>query len=552
MFLKNKNILKLILIFLVLSVVVLFLYMPVFKNFFQQDEWAGFANYYSVGYNQYILNSLLPDPGHYVPLFKMVFATEFKFFGFNHNIWVMVSILWHILNSFLVYLLAKKIFKLEWQSITSSILFAVFAAGQQATSWVVANGATQGATTFVILSLIYFFDNKIGLSLVMLVVSMLFKEISIGIFAFIPLIIIFQNYVQKKKMFDKRIFYFLGVTVFYIIFRYLTFLGIFSDVKAPVITESQSKLEILFNIATFPIKAIAQTSIPSFVYLETSKLIAEKLPDGIAGAPATTFFDNFYLKYVFQSLNLLVFIIILLITIFVASFKKNRLTAISVFGLIFVAISSVIYALSPGRSGFVPIIDSRNLYLPSIGIIFFLVGIVSVIKKWKLSVLILFILILFNIIITRLELNKISDVGQDRIKILHQISKDNLKLSNKQIFYIESDTSYYGLPDEIRILPFQSGFGQTLLVWYSNYTDFPKDFYKDHFLWDIDSQGYKEIDGRGFGYFRNFDLLITTLKEYNLPVDSVIAYSWNSKESKLTNITEVTRSKLKNEKVIRK
>ena len=64
-----------------------------------------------------------------------------------------------------------------------------------------------------------------------------------------------------------------------------------------------------------------------------------------------------------------------------------------------------------------------------------------------------------------------------RHNILNQISEDNLKLTDKQVFYTESDTSYYGLPDETKILPFQSGFGQTLLVWFEKSERFPNDFF---------------------------------------------------------------------------
>lgn len=539
---------KNILVAISLSIVILFLYFPILSNFFQQDEWATFAEIYLSGYKNYILKALVPDPGHYIPFARIFFAICTYIFEFDYIKWSLVSIIWHILNSYLVFLLAKKIFKENWQSIFSGILFAVFAAGQQATSWVVANGATQGATSLVLLSLIYFFESKIFLSILMLILSMLFKEIAIGMFVFLPLLIIFQNYSAKKKIFDKRILYFISVAVFYVIFRYLTFLGIFSDIKAPVITESQSKQEILFNIATFPIKGISQTFIPPYVFLEASKFIADKMPDGIAGSPGTTYFDNFYLKYVFGALTLIVLVIITTLFLVVLRFKKGNLATIAFLGLVFVGINSTIYALSPGRTGFVPIIDSRNLYMPSIGMAFFVVSFASLFKNWRWSAVILTLFAAFNIFVTQLELKGISEVGKNRLNILNQISRDNLKLKDKQIFFIESDTSYYGLPDTVRILPFQSGFGQTLLVWFENNEKFPTEFFDNAYLWPIDSQGYKEVEGRGFGYIRDYSLLSSTLKEYNLPIESVVAYSWNSKKEKLTNITNETRLKLKSGK----
>ncbi|MEK7169193.1 MAG: hypothetical protein AAB778_04225 [Patescibacteria group bacterium] len=540
----RKNIITLALF----TIFIIILYFPIFNNFFQQDEWSAFANIYIVGYREYILNALIPDPGHYVPFARILLAVYFKMFQLDYWKWALVSVIWHISNSFLVYVLARKIFKENWQAFSSGILFALFAAGQQATSWVVADGATHGATFFILLSIILFFESKIWLSLLMLLFSLLFKEIAVGIFAFFPLLIIVKNYLEKKKIFDIRILYFIVVAIFYVGFRYLTFLGIFSNITAPIITESQTANDITYNIATFPIKGISQIIIPQYILLETSKFIAIKLPDGIAGLPGTNFFDNFYLKYVFESLVYFVFVIISIIMILLLKFKRNKMVTIATFGLIFAAINSMIYALSPGRSSFIPIIDSRNLYLPSIGIIFFIVGIASLFKNWKLSYIFILIFTIFNFVVTKIELTKISNIGSQRQNILNQITQDNLLLKDKQIFYIESDTSYYGLPDEIRILPFQSGFGQTLLVWFSNQSDFPKDLYKDQFLWDLKSQGYKEVGNRGFGYFRELNLLKSTLSEYNLSIESVVAYSWDSKEEKLTNITEAIRSKLKGDK----
>ncbi len=540
----RKNIFILILI----ASLSIWLYFPILGDFFQQDEWAGFSDYYQVdggNYLKYVAQSFIPDPGHYVPLFKILFATSFKLFQFDYWKWASLSILWHILNSVLVYILAKRLFKDEIKSILTSLLFIVFAAGQQATSWAVADGATHGATFFVLLSLIFFTESKILISILMLTISMLFKEISIAMFAFYPLLIMYQNHTNKLKILDKNIFYFVAAGITYFIFRYLTFLGIFSNVAAPVITESQGLNEILFNVFTFPVKGISQTIVPPYVYLEASKFVAVWLPDGITGLPGTTYFDNFYLQYVSGALVLGVFIIVLLLTIFVIKAKKGKVVAIALFGLLFTALNSMIYALSPGRSSSVPIIDSRNLYLPSVGIIFLIASVASSFRNFKWGVLVISLFIVFNIAITRQELNKISTIGGHRQGILQQIYRDNLKLSNKQIFYFESDTSYYGLPDEVRILPFQSGMGKTLLVWYQNTEKFPLEFFRDSYLWPIDSQGYKEVKDRGFGYFREFDLLKVAIKEYNLPVDSVVAYSWNSKENKLTDITEKVRLKLK-------
>lgn len=541
---------KILLFLLLITVLIVGLYFSIFNDFFQQDEWAGLGMYYMTNggdFWKYISDAFIPDPGHYVPLYKIVIATSFKLFEFEYWKWAALSVSWHIANSLLVYFLAQKIFKNNFQALCSSVLFAVFASGHQATSWILADGATHGATFFILLSLIFLFRSKTTLSLVALVVSMLFKEIGIGMFLFMPTLIAFQNYKKKVKVIDKNVIFFIATGGLYFLFRYLTFLGIFSDIVSPIITESQNLREIFVNIGTFPVKAVSQTLIPIHLLLELSKYLANRLPDAVAGSPGTTFFDFFYLKYVLTVLVWGMFFFLLLLVALVIKATKNKNTSIILFSLAFVMINSLIYAMSPGRSGFVPIIDSRNLYLPSIGTIFLIVSVSGVLfKNWRLSALLLFIFFGMNVITTKIELNRLSDMGGVRREILQKIYSDNLKLNKSQIFYIQSDTSYYGLPDNVHILPFQSGIGQTLLVWYQRTENFPTDFFAKEYLWPIDSQGYKEIDGRGFGYFREYSLLKSTLKEYNLPVDAVVSYSWNSKFNILTNITEEVRTKLKN------
>jgi hypothetical protein len=186
--------------------------------------------------------------------------------------------------------------------------------------------------------------------------------------------------------------------------------------------------------------------------------------------------------------------------------------------------------------------------MPSIGMIFLILSISTTLFKnrWGTLSIILPILLL-NVLVTRIEINKVSESGNIRKNILDQISSDYPKLNNKQILYFESDTSYFGLPENVRILPFQSGLGQTLLVWYHRRENFDSIFFKNEFLWEIDSQGYLEHGVRGFGYFREFDKLAESLKYNNLAPDNVIAYRWNSRTSSLIEITAEIRKKLNNE-----
>ena len=137
--------------------------------------------------------------------------------------------------------------------------------------------------------------------------------------------------------------------------------------------------------------------------------------------------------------------------------------------------------------------------------------------------------------------------SRTRKSILDQIIKTYPRLPEKVVFYTESDTAFYGLPPEERIMPFQSGFGQTLLVWYFNQGEnWPACFFKpeDDFLFAITEEGYRECSGRGFGYFRNFNLLQETLVENNLSKENVIAFVFKLKYNELIDVTRKVRENL--------
>ena len=84
-----------------------------------------------------------------------------------------------------------------------------------------------------------------------------------------------------------------------------------------------------------------------------------------------------------------------------------------------------------------------------------------------------------------------------------------------------------------------------MLVWYNEHGEnFPSCFFKGQFLYVLQSQGYRQCEGRGFGYFRKAEDLKKSIKENNLRPENVVAFSYISSENSLKNITQKTREKL--------
>ena len=135
-----------------------------------------------------------------------------------------------------------------------------------------------------------------------------------------------------------------------------------------------------------------------------------------------------------------------------------------------------------------------------------------------------------------------TETGELRKGILQQIKREYPSLPEKVIFYVESDTPYYGMSENIP--PFETGLGQVLLVWYYSTERFPGQLFGNKFLRPITKQDYKEAGGRGFGFFRYIGLLKERVKKYNLHEESVTAFRYSGRLAVLGNITDQTRENL--------
>ncbi|QQS38608.1 hypothetical protein IPM62_04470 [Candidatus Woesebacteria bacterium] len=519
-------------------------YIRCFQSFFAQDEWLAFADVLGdVGKNPLVtvISYFRLEINHYNPLQRIVFLTIFKLFNLNYQMWFGASLVWHLVNVVLVYKLVLLNLKRKYYASIVALLFGVSASIYQATTWVGANINTHGATSFTLISIYYFIKyGKTGnfrrwsYSIVLLIAALLFKEIAIGMFALYALILYLSN--NKNK--HKQLIATLATGVSFFVLR-AGMLFIHNVGATPMITETQSLTDITYNLLTFPMKTVTQTVIPLQYFIKISYFIAAKIPESLRPVIGTTTFDLFAQKIILEGLSLAFFVIFsYLIYIVYIRHKDKEKKNIILFFYVYVILNSLIYALSPERFGKINVLDSRNLYLTSVGVFILLIMIVdSLFKNKKAQHIALSIVIITNIVALTGQIKTLVDYGIIRKNILLAVKASHTKLPDRVVFYTQSDTSYFGLPETDKILPFQSGLGQTLLVWYSE-EKLPVQFYENKFLWEIKEEGYKEYDGRGFGYFRDKDKLFNAIKEYNIPSNAIIAYKWQGDIESLIEITD--------------
>ncbi|MDO8503209.1 MAG: discoidin domain-containing protein [bacterium] len=540
--------------FLVIVLLIIILYRQTPLFFFQQDEWLAFGRHITLkreGLSAVLVEAFSPTVGHYNPLKFLTINFLFSVFGLNYKAYALTSVFLHIVSAFLVLQVVRIATKSLYLALLAAFLFGIMAAGSQATTWVVADISTHGATILGILSVVSFFsflqttnDKFFRTSVILLILSLLFKEITIGLFLLLPLAFyLFSNGSLRKK--HKYPVSILVVGGIYLALRVSMFFLPNSQQAESLVTQTQSLQQIFLNLLILPINSVAQSLVPVNLLLSIAREIASRLPTEFVGERFTPEYDLFIQQTVLGALSGLIFLGTLVLAIFTWwKYKGKMLAKVIVFALAWIVLNSFLFALSPERRGLMSIVESRNLYFVSVGTVLLIVSLTTTLFSKRFAFGVLMLTFVLNALFLSQETSVLAKNGTLRRGMLEQIQTDFPNLPEKAILYTESDSAFYGLSPSERVLPFQSGFGQTLLVWYYSTANFPVEFFKDRFLWDIKEEGYKELGNRGFGYFRNFNLLAQTVKEKDIPLSSVFSFRYNSEDQTLTNNTQEVSGRL--------
>lgn len=531
----------------VLALLTFLLYIPNLYAFFQQDEWLAFSRLIILKHSeigQVFLNIFTPTSGHYTPLNLFFILSEYLIFGINFKGYIVVSIILHIINVVLVFKLAKLITKDKLIAFFCAIIFGFLVTTFQATSWVIADSGTHLATIFTLLSLIFLFkfieikDKKYYIfSIILLTTSLFYKEISIANFVIFPFIVV----VFLGKKINKN---WLGLPIVLV-----CAFALFKLISMRLASGQDSgglmfdKNNFLYNFFTIPMKSVVQSVIPYNFLLDLSKKVGGVVVKlfGVNFVSGTWQYDVFIENTVFEVVNIIIFvsICVFLLAYILRKWKKRTVKIIFVF-CIFAFLNSFIFGLAPERSGRVSIIDSRNLYLLSVGTIFVFVLFLKQILNKKLYYLLIIFYLILNAGMVINQTQNLVEIGRERDDILRIVKSNYPDLPEKVVFFFSSDREYYGLGETV--MPFQSGLGQTLLINYAETENYSHDFLRNQFLWSLKSQGYKEIDGKGFGYFTKEDQLMSNILEYRIEPQSVIGFSWEN--GVLINKTNEIREKI--------
>ena len=563
---KNKFIWSIAILFLT----VLFFYGGVLKTWFQADEWdwiGRYTYYNSIGpipFWEAFESSLFPNPRYrFTPLFDGLFALETHFFGLYFTPYAIVSLAFHLCNGILVFLLVRKLTKNDKLGYLASFFFVTSSIGQKAVTWIFTSTNTQGATLFSLIACITFLNylskkkfKDIFLTFLFFFIALWFKETAIGLFLILPAILIANNLNRKARLDYKLILYIVAFGLFYSILRYAL-----SRIGAVIHTEGYPDFGRFLTIAEYiqvifwsPARALVDNLVfPNTIYW-LARILTMPFLSYLKLTPLTTTHDLFIENQATNLVTLLIFIGIVIICI--KSYKNistNQLKTSFIFGIIIIMSSALISLLLSirGTSALNPIFRSRDMYFSVAGASICLAIILDIAsKKFQKRNFLLFVVLIYGayhfININQFVISKEQQQAQPRRTIINKIYNTYPILPKKTVFYVTSDSLYYGHSKPS--LPYQTGFGRTLLVWYTlKNNTIPKKFMKDDYLFFPFSEGYKEIDNYGFGYFTDSNKLLATLKDYHLTEDSVFAFSYSGEKMQVTDITQQTRTSLSKE-----
>ncbi|MBI5153345.1 MAG: hypothetical protein HZA36_02700 [Parcubacteria group bacterium] len=559
-----KRLLPAFIIYVALSI---FIFGKLPQTFFQQDEWAILGNMIyadKAGISLFDRLFIYEQDTHLIPLSNAVTLALYRLFGITFAPWAVISILLHLVNAFLVLVLAEKLVRNRLVAFGAGVIFLVSSISHQAVTWLATTVGTAGSTLFFLLSLLtfatYLEEEKqrtwqLLLTAFFFLVSLGFKETSIFGFLLFP---IWWMIIGGRKTFKKSI---APLMVFGCIAIGYFFMRIFFTAIAPpsvVLPElTQAPLEeYIVRAVAIPLRALAQSVFPlKFMLLFSRELIQLAYPQFfIGGAP-----DPYVVEGVAADIISLVVSIFVFLFCFVAaqifiSKKRSEGVRVITITLISIAASSLPFIAVPGKAGYNALLDGRHLYLTgifsSILVATVLWGILLWIGKRRIAaagILGLFLLAMsYHGLKIRRDIDYQVAIGGLRKSILNKVITLYPTLPKRVVFFVQSDAPYYGLPFEEPIIPFQSGFGQTLLVWYNAHeANLPACFFDKKYLYVLLSEDFKECKGQGFGYFRKKETFNQAIKIHAIKPEEVIAFRFTSSTNTLTDFTIQVRETLR-------
>jgi len=545
---KNNKFIYLTLFVILVFLGVLFSYRYIFQTYFAMDEWSQWMDIqkYGVFYDikkAGLIGSLTGGVRFGLSLTNGIY---YSLFGLNVLPWNITFLSLHLIIVFFLYIILRK-FKLSpLSAFLASFYFAIASAGQETLSWPAAGMQILWSTLFIVicifLTLRFIETNRktfLLFAVISAYVSFLMRPTGIVTAAFI-VTLIFLFYKRPNLMRIPKFVYALG------------FLTVAIGVGR-LLTEYSDKLNQLliaaFNIIFYPFVSLSHIFIPyRLMFRLSDSFIKFYYPVILKDSNVDTVSHLIVGDFISVVLSFFLLILIYLL------YKKVNLyhKKVIIFGLIIFFLHYVVIALYyVDRSG-LSYLASRHTYTSLIGISIILGVFLNIVlskfstKNIYKKYLVIIFLILFGawlfkeMTVTNREVRAqaIDDIAIK--KTWDSLNSLSLPNSNKVVFYLESDRSYY-YPNYY--LPFKlPGAYMLSLAFYR------KPFMDKEILGKLQSNNtYMNNDDKQYGYFTDIKPLALLVKQGKIDINNVVGLHFIDGTYSFRDTTQQTQEKIQNE-----
>ncbi len=539
--------------FLSLSLIV---YWGLWQTFYQQDEWythgheliESFSHFF---FSDYTYWHIIFGEGRI--LSRLLYSFFVKEFAFPIEPVAFFAIVVHALNAFLVFLIGEKITGKRAFGLMAGLIFVVNNVSQEAVTWIAASVGTLPATSLVLLAVYlykrYLDEEKsqylVGAFLAWLI-SISFKELGIGFIFLFPLMAWFW---QKKSGIGnmlRKCLPFLLYGFAAISFRLINLLTSSAQIGSSHVTGQGFVATVTTHMIVYPLVGFFQSLIPIRDLLLAAKSTIVLVYPFFIPTPIKELIAQTVVSDLLAILGGAALIIaVLLFNQWLGKDKQKIDWKLFSFILIWNFLSYAPYTIL-NRGG--SYLESRYYYLGVISAGFMAAYLLSPLFQrnliWRLlAVIVLFSFCSYHTLLMRDGMKQLIGTSQDRRRVFDGMEVVRSDLTDKNIFYVTGNYSY----SPNNWVPLLQGAGYAIMVWFYSSDKIPRTLLQEDYLWELGSQGYREVDGRGFGYFVDLEQLKLAYRQHHLAPENVVGFSWNKDTKELTNITQSIRAQLPTE-----
>ena len=548
---KHQN----LFVFLFLAVLVAISCYGVFSLHFLNDEWIQLGYIYKFGifgeftHNISVLEILSGKGRLFGGLLNNIF---FSTFWYNPIPFVVFGITFHLVNSYLVYLVTMEILRKKRMAIITAAVFSVPATAHQALSWLAATVQTVGSMTFVLLSVLIAIrgikTKNIRFAIaswILAYIALLFKESSFFVF---PILLILPYFIDTKVKKRIRWVSMLGVILLLFVIGYTKFIFFWR------IPNSESLLPQTFfaflrsgiNFIWYPLVSLGQFFIPSQFMLRLSVVFSHSVYPSFKNLTEGNQIVNFIVT---DLVSILASFVVILFQVYIyvkrGYYRKYLLLAAIWYVLTFGPISIFLYNRNNSY------IESRYLYY-SFFAIAMIVGItiealISALYSFfknrstalVLTIVVFSVFMVKQVSLLRREIRQNIIYGNDITLVMTEVKHVFPKIPAKPIFFVDGDRTFFLTNTHF---PLQLGPGYMLMMAYAPSPNVSTDLLGMNYLCGLTDQGYTEVNEKGYGYFFDKDKLLRLFQtDKSLSSDQIVGMYYYGNDRRLIDITQTIR-----------